>query len=347
MKDLNDAHRAGVKIRELADQAEVWTPPTSKPKADWRDKLTTAADLRNKEFPPVSCVVPGILPEGTTILSGKPKVGKSFMALDFSLGVSDSVMVLGALTPMTGDVLYAANEDTYRRLQNRISKMLGPHTSWPERLSLATEWARLDIGGVTDLQEWANSVQQPRLAIIDTLATVRPPKRGNETPYDADYRALAELHDVVSKVPGLAALVLQHNRKAESEDPIDLISGTLGGPGVADTLLILNRTSQGITLHIRGRDLEERDLAVHFNKQTCRWSLMGDASDVHLSETRKKISTALAKVEKMTPKEIAFATGLDVNVVYQRLPSMSEEGQVVRLTRGTYAHPLRAPTPPI
>jgi len=151
---------------------------------------------------------------------------------------------------------------------------------------------------------------------------LRPARRNNETPYDADYRALAELHDFVGQVPGLAVLVLQHNRKAESDDPIDLISGTLGGPGVADTLLVLAKSNQGTTLYVRGRDVEERDLAVRFNKQTCRWSLMGDASDVHLSETRRKILDALHadKADSRSPKEIALATGLQKNVVDQRLP---------------------------
>ncbi|MGA8689019.1 MAG: hypothetical protein WB662_03680 [Methyloceanibacter sp.] len=230
-----------------------------------------------------------------------------------------------------------------------MAKYLSPFNAWPERLALTTQWARLDQGGVEDLRQWASSVREPRLAVIDTLATVRPARRNNETPYDADYRALAELHDFVGQVPGLAVLVLQHNRKAESDDPIDLISGTLGGPGVADTLLVLAKSNQGTTLYVRGRDVEERDLAVRFNKQTCRWSLMGDASDVHLSETRRKILDALHadKADSMSPKEIALATGLQKNVVDQRLPGMTESGQVVRLTRGTYAHPERAPKGPI
>ena len=257
--------------------------------------------------------------------------------------------MLGSIRPAIGSAIYAANEDTDRRLKGRIAKYLSPFDEWPDLLSLTTQWRRLDEGGVDDLRDWASSVQAPRLAVIDTLATVRPARRSNEAPYDADYRALAELHDFVGTVPGLVVLVLQHNRKADSEDPIDLISGTLGGPGVADTLLVLSKTNQGPTLHVRGRDVEETDFAMRFNKETCKWSLIGNAETVHLSETRKKILDVLlaCKAGRMTPREIAAATGLGKAVVENRLADMVNDGQVEKLGRGAYAHPDRVPSSPV
>ena len=144
-------------------------------------------------------------------------------------------------------------------------------------------------------------------------------------------------------------LVLQHNRKAESDDPIDLISGTLGGPGVADTLLVLSKTPQGTTLFLRGRDVEETDYAVRFNKQTCRWSLIGNADMVLLSETRRTILNALlnCKAGRMTPSELVNSTGLAKNVIDNRLSDMIEIGQVMKLGRGAYAHPDRMPNGPV
>lgn len=339
-------------IERLAREMEFDAEPKRKSNGkapSWRDKLMTAEELRNKTFPPTRFIVPGILPEGLAILSGKPKAGKSFMAMDIGIGVTTGAQVFGSHKPLTGDAIYAANEDTDRRLKGRMAKYLSPFDPWPERLSLTTSWSRLDAGGVSDLRDWASNVQQPRLAIIDTLATVRPVRRNNETPYDSDYRALAELHDFVGTVPGLAVLVLPHNRKADSEDPIDLISGTLGGPGVADTLLVLSKTPQGTTLFLRGRDVEETDYAVRFNKQACRWSLIGDAGVVHLSETRKTISDALfhCKAGRMTPGELVMATGLAKAVVDKRLADMVNDGQVEKLGRGTYAHPDRVPSGPI
>ncbi len=328
--------------------AQLETKPNGKA-LTWRDKIVTAEELRNKVFPPTSFVIPTLLPEGLAILSGKPKAGKSFMALDLCIGVTTGQTVLGSIRPAIGSAIYAANEDTDRRLKGRIAKYLSPFDEWPDLLSLTTQWRRLDEGGVDDLRDWASSVQAPRLAVIDTLATVRPARRSNEAPYDADYRALAELHDFVGTVPGLNVLVLQHNRKADSEDPIDLISGTLGGPGVADTLLVLSKTNQGPTLHVRGRDVEETDFAMRFSKETCKWSLIGNAETVHLSETRKKILDVLlaCKAGRMTPGEIAAATGLGKAVVENRLADMVNAGQVEKLGRGAYAHTDRVASGPV
>ncbi|MFA6977580.1 MAG: hypothetical protein WC194_12805, partial [Mesotoga sp.] len=38
----------------------------------------TVADLMKKELPPLEEIIPQILPEGLTVLSGKPKTGKSY-----------------------------------------------------------------------------------------------------------------------------------------------------------------------------------------------------------------------------------------------------------------------------
>lgn len=42
--------------------------------------------------------------------------------------------------------------------------------AWPEQLTLATRWRRLDNGGAADIREWAGTVAKPRLVILDTLA---------------------------------------------------------------------------------------------------------------------------------------------------------------------------------
>jgi hypothetical protein len=45
--------------------------------SSWRSGLITAKALQTKTFAPVRIIVPGLIPEGVTILAGKPKIGKS------------------------------------------------------------------------------------------------------------------------------------------------------------------------------------------------------------------------------------------------------------------------------
>ena len=65
----------------------------------------------------------------------------------------------------------------------------------------------------------------------------------------------------------------------------------------------------GCTLYARGRDVEEYEKAVSFNRETCRWTLQGEASEVRRTDERGAILSALEDaVEPMTPKEIQIAT---------------------------------------
>lgn len=341
MKDWNDAYKAGVDIRAHAD--EGWEKDQAEkkaPKTGWREHAISAADLIGMELPAMSYTVPGLVPEGLCLLAGKPKIGKSWLALEICLGVALNEPVLGDIEPVSGDVLYCALEDTNSRLQRRIHKLLWPpRATWPGSLTLVTKWRRLDAGGVDDIADWVSWVPNPRLVVLDTLAGVRPDRQARDTTYDGDYKALMELHRL-SNERHLTAMALHHTRKMEAEDPFDTISGTLGQIGCADTGLILARGSQGTSLYVRGRDVEEAEHAISFDADTCRWKVLGDAAEVRRSETRRKILAAMARTaQPMGPKEIALATAMRENTVSQRLVGMVDKGEVVKAARGKYALP--------
>jgi RecA-family ATPase len=308
----------------------------------WRDNVFTASALRTMTFKPINWVVPGIIPEGLTILAGKPKIGKSWLALDIALATGGDRFVLGNIKPEEGDVLYAALEDNKRRLWKRVRKIVAAaDAAWPDHLTLATQWRRLDHGGVTDIKEWAGTVLKPRLVILDTLAGVRPDRNARDSLYDGDYRALAELHAWANEA-GIAVLVLHHTRKMEADDPIDTISGSLGLAGCADTSAILSRNSRGTTLYIRGRDVEEQEHAMLFNAETCRWTILGDAAEVLRSDSRGKILDALSEAtDLMTPSDIVAATSLGRQNVDQLLHRMHSDGEIIKRKRGFYAHANR------
>ena len=76
-------------------------------------------------------------------------------------------------------------------------------------------------------------VPEARLIIVDTLAIVRPPKGRNQDSYAADYDALSPLQRFASE-HRIAVVVVTHVRKAEAEDPLEMISGTNGLTGAAN-----------------------------------------------------------------------------------------------------------------
>jgi hypothetical protein len=341
-----DTRNAG-KLAEVCFDAPLWTPsaaPSDAPTSGtWRANVFTAAALRTMNFKVIEYVVPGLIPEGLTILAGKPKIGKSWLALDLALAVTGDRFLLGEIKPAQGAALYCALEDNQRRLWKRTRKIMDTaHVAWPEGLTLTTQWRRLDEGGIKDIKDWASSVPKPRLVILDTLAGIRPERNNRDTLYDGDYKALRELHDWANEI-GIAILVLHHTRKMEADDPIDTISGSLGLAGCADTSAILSRSTKGTTLYIRGRDVEEQEHAIVFNAETCRWTILGDAAAVQQSYTRSQILMALDEAtDLMTPSDISNAAQLSRNIVDQRLHHMVKNGDVIKVRRGFYAHAKRA-----
>jgi hypothetical protein len=297
--------------------------------------VKSAADLQLKSFSPVNYVVPAYLAEGCTILAGKPKVGKSWFMLDVGLAVASGGQTLGT-TAQQGDVLCLMLEDNERRLKDRIQKIVGPFTQWPEKFTFATEWPRAEEG-LAGIRAWIATVTNPRLIVVDVLARFRDPDGGSQNAYVADYAAIAGLQAIASEYR-IAVVVVHHLRKSAADsDPFDKVSGTLGLSGAADSVLILDRNGSGTTLYGRGRDIEEIETAVEFDRPTCRWRVLGAASDVRRSEVRNGIIDALKEAAgPLTRSEIVAATGLQPNAADQLLYKMVRAGEVRKVGRGIY-----------
>jgi len=72
-------------------------------------------------------------------------------------------------------------------------------------------------------------------------------------------------------------VLVHHLRKATDSDPLNMISGTTGIAGGADTNFILQkdkRTESTATLICTGRDIEDRELFLEFNKESFVWELL-------------------------------------------------------------------------
>jgi AAA domain len=323
--------------RELREEAYRGLAPALV-KTRPRPSFYTAGDLRHMEFEPLSFVIPGYLIEGLTLLVGKPKLGKSWMALDWLLAVAHGGHAFGTIKVDERDCLYMALEDSPRRLQRRIDQLLPSADQWSPRLTLCHHMERLDQGGLEEIRAWAASVPLPSLVVVDTFAKVRPGKLGGELPYDADYRHMGLLQELATDL-GISVVVVHHQRKMEATDPLDTASGSTGLTGAADSILVLNRDGQGITLYGRGRDLDDIEVAMSFDKVTAQWTVLGAANEVRRSETRNLVLDALAKsTEPLSPSNIGILTGLTPKQVEHQLHRMMRSGDVVSPARGRYAY---------
>lgn len=327
-KDFKTAVKALINDKVIPEQS------------DYKAKIMSAADLLAKEFPEPKYAVEGILPEGVAILVGKPKSGKTWCSLGIAIAVSSGGRALGQIPVEKGNVLCLGLEDGARRLQKRLKILLNGEQC-PQRLDIATDWRRFDNGGLDDIEEWLKNHPEARLVIIDTLKRVRPSDNRGGRLYDDDYDAIAGLGDL-AKQYGVSIVVIHHTRKLESGDPLELVSGSNGLTGAADGVLVLQRVrgKADAELFSTGRDFEDKELALKWDKDLCQWNLLGEAEEYRLSEERREIIDLLRKSPTpMSPKEIAEILNRKDGAVRKMLFDMTKDGQVKNEGGGRYSLP--------
>jgi hypothetical protein len=250
----------------------------------------SAADLLRAEFPPAPCVVPGLVPVGLTILAGRPKIGKSWMLLQLAIAVGTGGVALGKQVERKR-VLYLALEDSPRRLKDRLQKLGCPSDAW---ITFKTEFPTLQRDGMAKLiDEIAEGAYA--LVIIDTYARFAAIRKAE------DEQAAGQLMGQVQRYAlekGVALLVSDHHRKAAAggvQDVIDDVSGNSVKTGVLDAVLGLyrQRGQANAELKVTGRDIEDAELSVRFDKQLACWQFVGHADDVRADSLQASIIDAM------------------------------------------------------
>jgi hypothetical protein len=316
--------------------------------------------LDAQEFPPLAYPVPGLIPEGSVLLVGAPKIGKSWLVLSIALAVAEGGRALGLKVPRR-PVLYLALEDGDRRLQDRCRRLLADDPI-PERFQYLT---RIEPGRIIDtIGAWLHWQTDPSLVILDTLGKVLPPTRMGEDRYQRDYQVGSALKQIVDSRPGTTLLVNHHDRKANADDFVDAVSGTHGLAGAADTIIVLARDRQETLgkVKVTGRDVAEGEYAVYF-RDGAVWELHG--GDLEAAREKAQAMRATAGVsdrmldvvmyayehpEGVRRGDVAAALDLDPRQARVYLSRAVAANRLKRAERGLYmpvaSVALLSPEPP-
>lgn len=281
------------------DRSVVWTSPAGyhccQECKDTLDDLfpqydNTLATLLKKELEPIRWTVEGMIPEGLTFLAGKPKLGKSWLALVLALSIASENKFLTYRT-VSGSVLYIALEDSERRIQERAIWLGARTMSNLERFHYRTEWPALDHGGLDQLETWMLDYPETRLIVVDTFGRLRGDVAGRDR-YAEEYTLLGGLQKFAIQ-HGIALVCVHHLRKQAADDWLEGLSGSQAVTGAADTILGLyrDRGQMDATLRTVSRDVDEFEMALKFNLG--RWEFMGPAEEYRHTVERVAVLAAL------------------------------------------------------
>lgn len=284
------------------------------------------SELLDTTFQPRAQIVNDLLCAGTYLFAGAPKVGKSFFMAQLGYHVSSGIP-LWEYPVHKGTVLYFALEDTYARLQKRLSRMYG--TDCIDGFYFATHAKNLNDGLDGQLKNFMKSHADTKLIIIDTLQKIR--EVGSEKySYASDYEIVTKLKKF-SDEHNICVLLVHHTRKQTAEDCFETISGTNGLLGAADGAFIMQkerRTDNKAVLDVVGRDQQDQRLHLVFEREKCIWQLTKTESELW-KEPPEPLLEAVAKLVTLeSPEWSGSATdlidgldGIDIqpNVLSRRL----------------------------
>ena len=298
--------------------------------------------LMSTEYKPQKWAVHPILPAGLCILAGRPKSGKSILALNIAVAVAhgSSALRRDDLRVEAGSVLYCALEDSYPRLQARLASML-EHLQLPtsSRLDLTVNLNRLPAG-LVQIQQWLDSKADPRLVVIDVFARVKDPSKTGGTLYDVEYASLGQLQQFAQQAE-IALILVHHTRKSEAgQDKFDQISGSTAITGAADTNMILRRqtdTDNQAILEITGRDVEDMEWELDLDTDSLGWVYTGPVISSQVAPRQEEVINLFRGLETtLTIKSMTESLGIKRNALNQLLWRMKEKGILEKTGRGCY-----------
>ena len=285
-KDPNELLMADAKA--LAENVKSAKRTVRKHFATARDSFD-ALDLQSEYIEPPTWVVQDVLPTGLAILCAPSKIGKSWMMLQLGLAVAEGKEFLDFKTEKNG-VLYYALEDSKSRIKDRLNKMLKGKKA-PSDLRFVIQADTVDSGLLEKIKEELKEFPNIRLVIIDTLQKVRGKVVKNESVYSGDYREMGALKEFADKQK-ICLLFVHHLRKlADDSDVFNMISGSTALMGAADSIFIISkkkRMDEDAILSMTGRDIQQSDLVIAFNKYDFVWEVRGTAEEIAAKRERQE-----------------------------------------------------------
>jgi hypothetical protein len=286
------------------------------------------------QWPEIVWAIPELLPTGLTILAGRPKLGKSYLALQIAQAVAAGGVALGQRV-QAGPVLYLALEDPGRRLKERMIQQhwdMGLPADFMILGQFEDQVGYLQNGGGERLAARIADARY-RLVVIDTLSKAMA---GDQLDMEAMNLAFAPVQRMSHDL-NCATLIVDHHRKPGMVgNLVDDVMGSTAKAASADTVwgLYRERGKAGAKLSVTGRDIEERNLALTMDwGVTYCWQVEGDADEIAATERFDEILQVLG-TGAMQCNDVANAVGQDRSNTHKRLQVLEAKGQVRRIRDG-------------
>ena len=295
-----------------------------------RVKSISVQDIMKAEYPEIKWAVEGIIPEGLTVLAGRPKFGKSWLMLGLSYAVANGLPAWEYGKTKKGSAYYLALEDSERRIKDRILSMEGYFDTYPPNLHIFTDFPRIGNGFIRELEKIVKADKEIGVVIVDTLQKVRPKSAGGKRNlYQAEYEDYERLQRLAIHF-GIPVIAIHHTRKGSQGgkgggNPMDEMSGSTGIQGVADTLIVCTRDGDKGTMHVTGREVNEEEYPLEFRRRNMTWKLSGP-EDKQIEIGGLLLNDWFKTNPEISAVELADLGGMNERRAREKLSELTEAG---------------------
>ena len=238
--------------------------------------VVDVSELQDKTLPPMKWLIDDLLPVGGVVmLSAKPKMGKSYFAIQLALSVASGGEFLGFNVPEKNEVLYIDLETSQRSMKTRISMVTADA---PKGLFLMTPKEVFEFGNVgngfeSQVDYFLESHKGVKLVIVDTYGIIKGHRKQNQGVYDFDYGEISHLNSWSRKKGFTLVLIHHQNKQSDYDNPVMGISGSTGITAGLQAYYILTKrdyTDTRTKLTIGGKEIAERDILIQPESDTNR-----------------------------------------------------------------------------
>lgn len=322
-------------LKAMVEAAPSWKPDASETGARssriTRFTFTTLDELLNEPEEETAYVWDKTLPRGGfSICAAKPKVGKSTLARNLAVAVSQGREFFGRATAQ-GRVIYLCLEEKRAEVARHFRQMKASG----QNIFIHTGRTPDDM---LDALEAAIIEHLPALVIIDPLS--RFVRVADFNSYGEVTRGLEPLIDLARSSECQCHIqAVHHNGKGEREGG-DALLGSTGFFGAVDTLLVMKRRERVRTLETLQRYGENMpETVVHLDAETGLVSPGGDMQTLTLAERKAAVMDSIGD-EPLTEADIKERIGGNQGLTSKAVRALHEEGFLNRTGAGKKGDPF-------
>lgn len=297
-------------------------------------QIKSFQDLKGRKFKQLKWVIPGVLPAGCFILAARPKMRKTWLALQLlqAVAVGGNFMTWKV---NKGKALGLMLEDNERRIKDRIEKL---HT-FDMDLPDLSDFHYFTEGtfprgqdGVDVIRRYLDENPECTLVVIDTFAHFRS-HDNNRDVYLKDYAAVMPLTRLASE-RDICILVVHHEKKGlagtSTGDFLEDVNGSSGITGGVDGVISI-KGRRGVQDETESRQLliTGRDVPTDFTLDMSFDAERGGWLPAARQDVRVAVRQLLGQYPFVSQTELqTFLPNVAVSRLRRVLIEMKYEGEI-------------------